>query len=59
MDTTKKRSGRPKKAEADKVKYQLIAVYRHDYERFVEVISKKGIKRVDAFSEMVASYDKE
>lgn len=53
----KKRSGRPKKAESEKVKYQLIAVYKDDYKKMVEIVNKTGKKRVDVFTEMVANYN--
>lgn len=55
----KKRSGRPKKAEHEKVKYQRIAVYEKDYEKLVAVLAAQGGKKLtDAFSEMVADYTK-
>ena len=53
---TKRRSGRPKKAEHEKVKYQRIAVYSADYEKLVIELQKRGVKLTDAFSEMVAKY---
>ena len=64
METkVKRRSGRPKKAEADKAKYQRIAVYEQDYSLLVEKIRKrnskakgKRIKLTDAFKEMVEGY---
>ncbi len=52
----KKRSGRPKKAEHEKVQYQRIAVYSQDYEKLVEKITKRGVKLTDAFTEMVKKY---
>jgi hypothetical protein len=52
----KKRSGRPKKAEADKVQYQRIAVYVKDYSRLVEELNKRGEKLTDAFAKMVRNY---
>lgn len=65
METTEKRpSGRPRKADSDKVKYQRIAVYADDYSKLVEEINKrnngkpvsKRVKLTDAFKEMVNSY---
>jgi hypothetical protein len=55
---TKRRSGRPKKAEADKVQYQRIAVYLSDYKDLVEELDKRDVKLTDAFTEMVKSYKK-
>lgn len=53
----KKRSGRPKKAEHEKVKYQRIAVYSSDYERLSSELARRGGKKLtDAFSEMVTDY---
>lgn len=60
----KKRSGRPRKAEEDKVSYQRIAVYTPDYLRLGEKIEKRNagkskkdrIKLTDAFTEMVENY---
>lgn len=52
----KRRSGRPKKAEEDKVKYQRIAVYLPDYLRLASEIGKRGVKLTDAFKEMVEKY---
>lgn len=54
----KKRSGRPKKAEGDKVSYQRIAVYSEDYEKFVFEVNRRGGQLTDAFTEMVAKYCK-
>lgn len=57
METKKKRrSGRPKKAEADKVQYQRIAVYLSDYKALVEELDKRDVKLTDAFKEMVKVY---
>lgn len=65
METkVKRRSGRPKKAEADKVKYQRIAVYAQSYSKLLEKIEKrnrgkaksKRIKLTAAFDEMVENY---
>lgn len=53
---TKRRSGRPKKAEHEKVKYQRIAVYAPDYERLVAKLAKSGAKLTDAFAQMVDDY---
>ena len=55
MDT-KKRSGRPKKAEHEKVKNQLIAVDMSDYLRLKEAISNRDVKLKEAFAEMVTEY---
>jgi hypothetical protein len=52
----KKRSGRPKKAEHEKVQYQRIAVYTKDYEKLIDKIAKKGVKLTDAFTDMVNKY---
>ena len=54
----KKRSGRPRKSEADKAKYQLIAVRVQDYEILLEILALTDEKLVDAFSKMVAKYRK-
>lgn len=54
----KRRSGRPKKAEHEKVQYQRIAVYNKDYLKLVEELDKRGIQLVDAFTEMVKLYQK-
>lgn len=56
-----KRSGRPKKAESEKVKYQRIAVYLSDYEKLAEEVERRKLKEpkfklLDAFKEMVADY---
>jgi hypothetical protein len=65
METTiKRRSGRPKKAEEDKVQYQRIAVYAKDYLKLVEKLSRRNkgktkkerLKLTDAFTEMVNDY---
>lgn len=59
METTvKRRSGRPKKAEHDRVQYQRIAVYLQDYQKLVDEISRRGTKLTDAFTEMVDNYCK-
>lgn len=52
----KRRSGRPKKADSDKVQYQRIAVYTADYEKLLVKIKRRGQKLTDAFSEMVEKY---
>lgn len=52
----KRRSGRPKKAEKDKVQYQRIAVYKQDYQKLVLELDKTGEKLTEAFSEMVRDY---
>lgn len=54
--TQKKRSGRPKKPESEKVSYQRIAVYTADYEKLVVALTKKRVKLTDAFTEMVEKY---
>lgn len=56
MEPGKKHSGRPKKAEEDKVKYQRIAVYLDDYEKLLLYIERRGIKITEAFKDMVKSY---
>jgi hypothetical protein len=57
METkVKRRSGRPRKADADKVQYQRIAVYLPDYKKLVEKLEKRGVKLTDAFTEMVERY---
>lgn len=61
---TKKRSGRPRKADDQKVKYQRIAVYTKDYLRLVNEIKrwnkgrpkKEHIKLTDAFTGMVDNF---
>lgn len=52
----KKRTGRPKKAEHEKITYQRIAVYSADYEKLAAELSKRNIRLTDAFSQMVAKY---
>lgn len=56
MEEQKKRSGRPKKAEEDKVKYQRVAVYLDDYEKLSAYIERRDIKLTQAFKDMVKSY---
>jgi hypothetical protein len=56
MEPEKKRSGRPKKAEEDKVKYQRIAVYLEDYEKLAVYLERNDIKITQAFKDMVKSY---
>lgn len=58
MEEPKRRSGRPKKAEYEKVQYQRIAVYFEDYQKLVKKIDKRGVKLTDAFTEMVSDYIK-
>lgn len=66
METTRRRSGRPKKPEHEKVQYQRIAVYAEDYSKLVSEISKRNkgklpsdkLKLTDAFSAMVDNYTK-
>lgn len=60
MDTGR-RSGRPMKAEEEKVRYQRIAIYFEDYEKLTKEIRRRKIKDkkyglTDAFAEMVAKY---
>lgn len=63
----KRRSGRPKKAEHEKVQYQRIAVYSQDYVRLGEEIKRRNEKReaseriklTDVFTEMVNLYCEE
>ena len=52
----KKRSGRPRKAEHEKAKYQLIAVRVDDYEKLLGKLAITDEKLVDVFSKMVAKY---
>lgn len=52
----KKRSGRPKKAEHEKVQYQRIAVYKDDYERLSKYIDEQGEQLTEAFTKMVKNY---
>ena len=65
MTDVKKPSGRPKKADHEKIQYQRIAVYAQDYLELVAKVAKKnstlvaGEKKIqitDAFSEMVKKY---
>ena len=64
MTKVKKTSGRPKKADHEKIQYQRIAVYSNDYIKLVEKIAQKNsnlesgkkVKLTDAFSEMVKKY---
>lgn len=55
---TKRRSGRPKKPDHEKVQYQRIAVYVKDYLKLVEHLEKNDIQLTDAFSAMVENYTK-
>ena len=65
-ELVKRKSGRPRKAEADKVKYQRIAVYAKDYSRLVAELEKRNagkpkkeqIKLTDAMTKMVDNYCK-
>lgn len=60
----KRRSGRPKKPEHEKVQYQRIAVYADDYSKLVDEIAKRNegkpkeerIKLTDVFAGMVNRY---
>jgi len=54
--STARRSGRPKKSEHQKVKYQRIAVRMQDYERFVAKLEKRDEQMIVAFGQMVDSY---
>lgn len=54
----KKRSGRPRKSEDEKAKYQWVAMRQKDYELLLEKIAPTGEKLVDALSKMVAKYPK-
>lgn len=65
MTKVKKPSGRPKKADHEKIQYQRIAVYTQDYLTLVAKVALKnsklevGDKKIlitDAFSEMVKKY---
>ena len=53
---TKKRLGRPKKAEHEKARYQRIAVHEKDYLKLVEYLEITGVELVDAFAQMVENY---
>ena len=53
---TKRRLGRPKKADHEKARYQRIAVHEKDYLKLVEHLEKTGEELVDAFAKMVALY---
>lgn len=55
-EAVKRRSGRPKKAESEKVSYQRIAVYTKDYLSLDKKIKKTGVQLTDAFTEMVRDY---
>lgn len=54
----KRRSGRPKKAEHEKVQYQRIAVYVEDYVKLVDHLEKNDIQLTTAFTDMVQRYVK-
>ena len=54
--TPKKKSGRPRKPESEKVQYQRIAVYLEDYNKLIKELEKNGIQLVDAFTAMVQLY---
>lgn len=65
MTDVKKPSGRPKKADHEKIQYQRIAVYAQDYLSLVAKVALKnsklapGDKKIqitDAFSDMVKKY---
>lgn len=64
VENTKKRSGRPRKAEHEKVQYQRIAVYAQDYSSLVDKINRRNKNKpqkertqiTDAFTDMVQSY---
>ena len=65
-EAVKRRSGRPRKAEADKVQYQRIAIYEKDYLRLVAKLQKRNegkpkreqTKLTDAMTKMVDNYCK-
>lgn len=48
--------GRPRKAQNQKVEYQLIAVHTPDYQAFIEKAEQAGLKKVEAFHSMVENY---
>lgn len=50
------RVGRPRKAEGEKVEYQLIAVHTKDYKTFVKKADESDLKKVEAFHQMVNTY---
>lgn len=60
----KRKSGRPKKAEHEKVQYQRIAVYLGDYRKLSDKLdglnenrpNSERLKLTDAFTQMVADY---
>lgn len=62
----KRKSGRPKKAEHEKVQYQRIAVYLEDYQKLSTKLDEindnrpnsERLKLTDAFTQMVANYTK-
>jgi hypothetical protein len=62
----KRKSGRPKKAEHEKVQYQRIAVYLGDYQKLSAKLDElnesrpktERLKLTDAFTDMVANYTK-
>lgn len=62
----KRKSGRPKKAEHEKVQYQRIAVYLDDYRKLSSKLDElnegrpgpERLKLTDAFTQMVANYTK-
>lgn len=54
--SVKRRSGRPKKTESEKVRYQRIAVYVSDYEELLRKIKNADGGIAKAFSEMVKRY---
>lgn len=64
MTEIKKPSGRPKKAEHEKIQYQRIAVYSSDYLKLTHKIEQKNkqlapenkVTLIDAFSQMVKKY---
>ena len=48
--------GRPRKAKNQKVEYQLIAVHTPDYQKFISKADEAGMKKVEAFHDMVKKY---
>ena len=48
--------GRPRKAQNQKVEYQLIAVHTSDYKTFIAKADEAGLKKVEAFHKIVSQY---
>lgn len=51
----KRKSGRPRKAEHEKVQYQRIAVYASDYERLTNRLAEND-KITEVFTQMVDNF---